>query len=1152
MSRFSGRALTHSGAVINFSQGLILYSIAILCVSQVIPYPPRISVESVGIPNSILKRIHVIGGNMLFGRKRIVTCAVIFVLITATFALYLRAVGGGWTLLAWNNLGMHCMDSDYSIFSILPPYNVVNAQLIDPNGNLLRNSTGITVTYEAVVDPDGSINSTSANKTNFWNYVASLFGASLPIDAGLAGSLMPGSQNQPQPMTFNSTYAMFTADGIPITPYNDAGAKNYYPLMHVVARDAAGNILAATDIVTPVSDEMDCRACHASDSSGNARPATGWVYHPNAERDYRLNILRKHDEHLNMSDSYRTQLTTAGYLSEGLYATASGGTPILCARCHASNALPGTGLPGTPQLTQSIHSMHASVTDPTTGKTLESNVDRTACYRCHPGSTTRCLRGAMGTAVASDGSLAIQCQSCHGSMSTVGASSRQGWLEEPTCQSCHTGTATSNRGQIRYTSAMEANGMPRTPANATFATTPGMPAAGLSLFRFSQGHGFLQCEACHNSTHAEFPSLERNDNIQSMNLQGHAGTISDCVTCHNTQPNTINGGPHGMHPVGQQWAGNHDNAVERGGAAQCQTCHGTDYRGTVLSRALGDRNLSTRFGVKQFWRGFQIGCYACHNGPGSDNANSNRAPAVVNASASTASGAPVNIALNGSDADGNQLQLRIVSQPAHGTVALSNRTATFIPNSGFAGADSFTFAAWDGSTQSNLGIVSLQVASEFFVPFYQGDTNNFTGFAVSNFGTTGANAQFTGYATDGRTLAFPANPVSFFIPPQAQFARLGSQIFGAPLDALQAGWVRISGDSPNLGCLYQFGDFGSTMLDGASADTSPSRILRFIRVYEGTGAFRGQTATTFLSIANPTAGPVAMTLNLLGAASNQALAPQQTFSLPANGVLYGSVAQIFNPTLPVSSAWIDVQVTSGDGVVGFELIHFPDVGSVVGLSGTGSGAVNTSYSAQLAVTPDYFTSLKLINTSTLARTITLHAVAENGTDLVPPTTVHLDIGQSLERGVDQLFGLTPTKVGSLRIDADGAGVIGDVLFGDPVNLKFAAASLLQSQKHTRAVFSHVANGLNYFTGLAVLNPNSQTASITLDVYASSGTKTGSAILTLGPGQRFSRLLTDLLPASSGQMGGYISLTSNVPIIAQELFGDGRLTFLSAVPPTIVN
>ena len=34
---------------------------------------------------------------------------------------HLMAVNGGYSLVGWNNLGMHCMDSDYSVFSILPP-----------------------------------------------------------------------------------------------------------------------------------------------------------------------------------------------------------------------------------------------------------------------------------------------------------------------------------------------------------------------------------------------------------------------------------------------------------------------------------------------------------------------------------------------------------------------------------------------------------------------------------------------------------------------------------------------------------------------------------------------------------------------------------------------------------------------------------------------------------------------------------------------------------------------------------------------------------------------------------------------------------------------------------------------------------------------
>ncbi len=640
-------------------------------------------------------------------------CAGMLAILLSLAALPVQAAN--WTLVGWNNLGMHCMDGDYSVLSLLPPYNTIHAQLIDPSGNLVTTPSGITVTYEAIADADGSINTTSQGKTNFWQFVLPLYGAAPAFDVGLKGNAMPGMSNQPQPMSYDSVAQWFIAEGIPITPYDDTQVnnvhhKNPYPMMHLVARDSSGAVLATTDIVLPVSDEMDCSACHASGSRPAAQPSAGWVYDPDPQRDMRLNILRLHDDRQSGMTKFQNALAAAGYDAAGLFATAAiDGKPILCAGCHLSEALPGTGLAGIPPLTQSIHGLHAGVVDPTTNLTLDSSSNRSACYRCHPGSTTRCLRGAMGAAVAQDGTLEMQCQSCHGSMSAVGAPTRTGWLDEPACQNCHTGTATNNSGQIRYTSALDGSGQLRTPADPTFATNPDTPAAGFSLYRFSAGHGGVKCEGCHGSTHAEFPSSHRNDNVQSIEHQGHVGMFVECVSCHATQPTTVTGGPHGMHPVGQSWVNAHGDAVEGAGVSQCQACHGTDYRGTVLSRAKADRALSTDFGGKLFWRGFQIGCYTCHLGPGNDQANPNQPPVVINAAASTALNTPVSVSLQATDANGDTLSLRIVSQPANGTVGLNGTLATYFPFTGFSGADSFTFAAWDGSTDSNLGTVSITV-----------------------------------------------------------------------------------------------------------------------------------------------------------------------------------------------------------------------------------------------------------------------------------------------------------------------------------------------------------------------------------------------------------------------------------------------------------
>ena len=509
-------------------------------------------------------------------------------------------VGPNYTLLAWNNLGMHCVDGkDYSMFSILPPYNTLNAQLIDTVNNKVV-SQGVTLTYEAMADPSGSINTSSSTKTNFWQYAQSLFGlgSPLPPDVGLTG--VKTASATPAPMTYNATQKWFEAEGIPITPYDDSGAKNYYPMVKVVARDSAGNQLAQARVVLPVSDEMSCVSCHAANSSAAARPATGWIVDPNKEIEWKKNILSLHDQKQAGDPVFQTAMTTMGY-PNGLLASATGGKPVLCASCHSSNALGTAGAAGVKSLTAALHSRHASVTDPVSGLALDSSSNRDACYLCHPGSKTKCLRGVMGNALAADGSMAIQCQSCHGGMSNVGKAGRAGWLDEPNCQSCH------HDGR-RELSAVDASGNPKSWLDTSFATNANR------LYRFSAGHGGLQCEACHGSTHAEYPSSHVNDNILSTDVQGYAGTIGECSACHKTVPITWNGGPHGMHTSGQAWVDNHKSAA-RNGTAACAYCHGADFRGSPLSATRAARTLSVEHGTKSFAAGHQFNCYDCHNGP---------------------------------------------------------------------------------------------------------------------------------------------------------------------------------------------------------------------------------------------------------------------------------------------------------------------------------------------------------------------------------------------------------------------------------------------------------------------------------------------------------------------------------------------------------
>jgi len=428
-------------------------------------------------------------------------------------------------------------------------------------------------------------------------------------------------------MTYNTEYRWFEAEGIPITPFDDAGKKNFYPTVKVVAKDLSGKELATTTTVLPVSDEMTCKGCHASTASTNpaeiaAKPIAGWVNDANPDKDWKRNILRLHDEKQLSKALYQSALVQTGYKAQGLLATADSGKPVLCVGCHASNAYFDKlnkktvmgGIAGIKPFTQDLHNKHASVKDPATQLVLDSSGDRTACYLCHPGSATKCLRGAMGKAVDTNGQSLMSCQSCHGNMAAVASPTRQGWFNEPTCESCHNSAAPGKRA----ISGVNVSGKEIVPTDHTFATNANAPVPGLNLYRFSTGHGGLQCEACHGSTHAEYPSLHVDDNTQSIAVQGHSGTVAECKACHTTVPTTVNGGPHGMHTTGDAWVKSHEDANKNGTATtpSCAYCHGTTSAGTPLSAIKVAKTINAdEFGTKNWPAGYQVSCFSCHNGP---------------------------------------------------------------------------------------------------------------------------------------------------------------------------------------------------------------------------------------------------------------------------------------------------------------------------------------------------------------------------------------------------------------------------------------------------------------------------------------------------------------------------------------------------------
>ena len=363
------------------------------------------------------------------------------------------ASGPAYVVIAWNDLGMHCYNRDFQDIALLPPYNNLYAQVIKRGDPPQIVTSGLTVEYSF---PE---NTYSVGKSNFWTYAQKLFGVALAPNIGLTGKGLAGKMD---PKTDH-----FVAEGIPITEFNDnSTTPQPFQLANIVVKDSSGKVLTTNQAVAPVSTEMHCDNCHFNGAFGIN---TGRV---------ETNILTLHDK----SELSEYPAGHTGALMNR--------RPILCAECHASNALGAAGAPGVPNMSKAMHEKHKELVPNTTD----------GCYNCHPGPSTKCLRDVMST------QYNMGCTNCHGGMEQVKENPNP-WLNEPRCDTCHT---TVHQDQ--------------------------------PLFRQSKGHGGLYCEACHDSTHAIAQSAQPRDAIKFINLQGYAGTLSKCTVCHLTQPTS--GGPH--------------------------------------------------------------------------------------------------------------------------------------------------------------------------------------------------------------------------------------------------------------------------------------------------------------------------------------------------------------------------------------------------------------------------------------------------------------------------------------------------------------------------------------------------------------------------------------------------------------------------------
>jgi hypothetical protein len=441
--------------------------------------------------------------------------------------------------------------------------------------------------------------------------------------------------------------------------------------------------------------------------------------------------------------------------------------------------------------------------------------------------------------------------------------------------------------------------------------------------------------------------------------------------------------------------------------------------------------------------------------------------------------------------------------------------------------------------------------TELFFPFRSQSENTYTGVALTNPLNYRVRATLTAYDADGNVITGKniTNPVQVDLARKGQYAMLASQIFGDDFNASSNGTIRVVGHSPNLRGFYLIGDNSGPKLDG-SVGMVPNAFSWDLPVvfHQGVSPFN------LLEIFNPGTEDATVSLRLLDGNGNQVAT--QSMPIAAGGTLLRDVSHIFN---------IELQSFQGGYIHGdsaLPLIIRENFGNALEsnvLDLKMSISQTAYFIPHFASGGQYSTELTLLNTdSSFVADATLTPFNDSGVAIAGPVNVRIMPGAQIVRTVASLFpdlgnalvagsikvAIKPTNRGPIVY---APPLIGCVRFANVDGSASASLPLLITPSND-FVYSHVAQKGDWFTGVAVLNPNADPASVTVAVYTSEGTLTGTYGTTLQSGERFAKLVYELIPASRGQLGGYVRVSSNAYLTSFALFGTNDLRSLSAIPP----
>ena len=186
--------------------------------------------------------------------------------------------------------------------------------------------------------------------------------------------------------------------------------------------------------------------------------------------------------------------------------------------------------------------------------------------------------------------------------------------------------------------------------------------------------------------------------------------------------------------------------------------------------------------------------------------------------------------------------------------------------------------------------------------------------------------------------------------------------------------------------------------------------------------------------------------------------------------------------------------------------------------------------------------------------ITAGGMTQSG-QAIPAKSVYRVLGLTrnfVRESISEMFDLPSTVMTTgyihWQIITNGSsGLTGYLDYGTTDGILLSATPG-QTTTSSEYIFSHIAQGNGYYSGLALLNAGEDPASLIVQAFSSEGRLSGSTKFGLDATERQAKLLSEIVDGVSNQVGGFVRVRTTGAVVALQLFGSSDSPrFLAQVP-----